>query len=556
MKSWRKVGSWWKTAAMVIAVIAAPCAVGAQTPVDRSDPAVVTEEERQAEETMPLEPRRPTISATERQDTVMQAEGVVAGAIRVEGATALPPATFATAIEPYLGRPLSAADLRALARAVANAARDAGFGLATAWIPPQSVATGVLRVRLDEGRIDAIQASGPAAPAVERLLLPLATGEAVRTSALERRLLLARDIAGVSVGRATLSRRAGRNVLRVETRRERARGRASIDNWGTQAIGPLRARLSADALSVIALGDALTIGGNATPLQPDEFQMVHASYSLPIGGDGAAASVGGYFSRSDAGGAFRDRDLEGDSAEIHGSLSYPLVRSRRKNIWGRVELALRDSSLTREAVEIRDERIVTLATVIHGTGSLAKGRVRARMSVVQGLDILGATARGDPFASRPDAGGVFTKLRFWTDYTRALGDGFSIQLGGEGQLASRPLPASEEIGLGGRFFLRGYDFREFAGDRGVAASGELRYDFEDLARPLSRAQLYAYADAGHVSNLRGGFGGGELASAGGGVRIGINRRIDAGIELGVPLADGAGGRRPNPRLSFTLSTTF
>ena len=52
----------------------------------------------------------------------------------------------------------SPSDMRALASDVANVARGAGYGLATAWIPPQRVSNGVLRVVIDEGRIDAIEA--------------------------------------------------------------------------------------------------------------------------------------------------------------------------------------------------------------------------------------------------------------------------------------------------------------------------------------------------------------------------------------------------------------
>ena len=85
------------------------------------------------------------------------------GAIRVDGATALPPSAFALVVERYAGRTLAPEELRALASDIAATARDAGYGLATAWIPQQRVVNGLLRVRIDEGRIDAIEAEGSAA---------------------------------------------------------------------------------------------------------------------------------------------------------------------------------------------------------------------------------------------------------------------------------------------------------------------------------------------------------------------------------------------------------
>ena len=526
-----------------------------QTPEDRSDAAVITEEERQ-EAPAPHEVSAGPAVAAEENDVTASVQGLVAGAIRIDGATALPPAAFASAVEPYLGRPLSPSDLGALAREVADVARRAGFGLATAWIPQQNVTNGILRVRIDEGRIDAVEASGPAAAAVERMLARLVDGAPVKTAELERQLLLAGDMAGVSLGRARLARSGGRNILRVETASERFTGRASLDNWGTSAVGPLRARLSADVNSVLTFGDTVSLGAVLTPANPREFQMVQAGYSMPVSDRGTLAAVRGYLSRSRAGAELRDRDIEGDSADFELGLSHPIVRSRAESLWAHLYLGLRDSSLTRTNLEIRNDRIVTATGIVYGVSRFAGGTSRVRLSVVQGLDLLDATRQGAPLASRVDGDGVFTKLSFWTDHTRPLGGGFSVQLGVEGQLASRPLLASEEMGLGGRSFLRGYDYREFAGDRGAAGYAELRFDLKDMPRPIRRAQLYAYGDAGRVSNLRNGQGGGSLASIGGGLRVTVDPRIEAGIEVGVPLRDGAIGNRPDPRISFTLSTRF
>src|SRR3546814_20449028 len=122
--------------------------------------------------------------------------------------------------------------MQALVTDIANVARGAGFGLATAWIPPQKVTNGVLRVWLDPGRVDAIEAEGDAADVARRFLAPLADGRPVRTGELERRLLLAGDLAGIWVGNARLERRGQRNIQHVDTRGDRHRGRASVYTWG------------------------------------------------------------------------------------------------------------------------------------------------------------------------------------------------------------------------------------------------------------------------------------------------------------------------------------
>jgi hemolysin activation/secretion protein len=88
-------------------------------------------------------------------------------------------------------------------------------------------------------------------------------------------------------------------------------------------------------------------------------------------------------------------------------------------------------------------------------------------------------------------------------------------------------------------------------------SAELRYDVRRPFGIADRAQLYAFGDGGVVSNLSNGFGGGSLASAGGGVRVDFSRVVGATAEVAVPLTGpryDTGNRQP--RFNFGLSTSF
>jgi hemolysin activation/secretion protein len=543
-------------AALLAAGCPALAAAQQQQPVDQADPAVVARQQRDEEE-RPHRREAPRLAAPAPGQAAATAEPITPGAMYVEGATELAPADFAPAVEPYLGRPLGDEELRALTRDVAEVARRAGFGLATAWVPRQSLVAGVLRVQVDEGRIDAVEVSGNARAAVEARLSGLATGRPLRTAELERRLLLAGDMPGVSLGRAQVVRREGRNILTLEATIDRVRGYASVDNSGSGPVGPIRARLAVDFNSIAIGGDRLSVGGVVTPVQPREFQYGEISYSAPVGRHGTEVSVAAYAGHSDPGASLRDQDVAGLSTQAEVRVTHPLLRSRAASLWGSVGVSVRDSTLDQQGARVRDDRIVTASAVLSGNARVAGGRLRVRLAYVQGLDLLNATARGDPLASRGDAGGPFSKVEFWTEYERSFGGGFGIDLRGAGQLASRPLLASEEMGLGGRQFLRGFDYWEHSGDEGAVISGELRYDMRrGLPGPLTRLQLYLYADAGRVTNLAGGLGGGTLASAGGGVRAWLQHGFQAGVEVGVPLTHGAFDEDPDPRFSFNLGSRF
>ena len=544
-----------RAAALAALLLSLASPAWAQSAADRADPSVVREEMRD-ERNAPPETKRNVRIEERASGTAASFQPVVIGAVRIEGAVVLRPGDFAPAIEPYLGRQLSAADLRRLATDVANVARRSGYGLATAWIPPQTVNDGTLRVSIDEGRIDAVEAEGSAKANVERLLARLVGSRPVRTADLERQLLLAGDVAGVSVDRARIEKRGGRNILRVRTAMVSTSGRASIDNWGTSPIGPVRARIDTDFNSALTRGDRISVSGVVTPLNPSEFQFLRAAYTIPVGRSGTEVSIAGYIGRTRPGAALAAENLEGTSLDVEATVSHPLLRSRASSLWANFQVGLRDSELDRNGVLVREDRLATLSAGLSGVARHGEGWLRARLNLVQGIDAFGATGAGDPLASRSDGSGTFTKLAFAAHHGGQITDHIAYSVGMEGQLASRPLLASEEMGLGGRSFLRGYDYREVSGDRGAAAFTELRFDLKSLPRGLRKAQVYAYADAGTVSNLRAGVGGGSLASAGGGVRIWLKNRIEAGLELGIPLKDSPFSAESDPRLSFHFGYAF
>ena len=106
----------------------------------------------------------------------------------------------------------------------------------------------------------------------------------------------------------------------------------------------------------------------------------------------------------------------------------------------------------------------------------------------------------NPFASRLDSDGTFTTLGFSGDWTGAVAGPVSLRMAMQGQLASQALPVSEELGLGGTNFLRGYDWFERSGDEGIMGLAELRYGLNKPFAAVRRAEFYGFLDGGTLSN--------------------------------------------------------
>gem|GEM_PF-3809983 len=402
--------------ALSLMILAPSAAHAAQSPVDRADPSVAREQLNQ-ERPAPVNSRQTPRIEQSASGPLAAFTPFVVGAVRVQGATILRPSAFAPAIEPYLGRELGPAELRALATDIANVARRSGFGLASAQIPAQKVVNATLVVAIDEGRIDQIEADGNAKANVEHLLRRLVDGRPIRTADLERQLLLAGDVAGVSVDRVRLERRDGRNVLLVRTRREALNGRVLVDNWGSGPIGPVRAQFSLDVNGPVTGNDRLSIGAVVTPVQPREFQFVRAAYSAPVGTSGTEVAIAAYLGHSRPGAALAGQRLEGTSFDLEATASHPLLRSRAASLWANVQLGLHDSDLDRAGVEERSDRIATVSAGLNAVSRVGEGWLRGQIRVEQGVDAFGATRRGDPLASRSDGDAVFTKLAFSAQFS-------------------------------------------------------------------------------------------------------------------------------------------
>jgi hemolysin activation/secretion protein len=125
-----------------------------------------------------------------------------------------------------------------------------------------------------------------------------------------------------------------------------------------------------------------------------------------------------------------------------------------------------------------------------------------------------------------------------------------------GQYSADPLLSSEEMGLGGAYTGRAFDFYERSGDNGVLALAELGYEYTKSKSWIRRVQPYVFIDGGYVSNFRNGYGTGTLVSAGTGIRAGLGM-FDLQVEAAAPVyTSGAISSSDDPRVNVQLGLDF
>ncbi len=478
------------------------------------------------------------------------------GAIDIVGLQGMSRSAFSDIVGSFIGRSLTSDDLASLTDQIARRARQQ-YPMASAAIEPQALRAGVLRVRIDEGLIDEIRLDGVQNSAVMAALQPLASGQPVTTAQLERRLLIAGDIDGISLGETRIERQDGKTILLVKVGHDAFRAQITFDNDSSKPLGPLELFGTARFNGVLAADDSLQIFALNTVPQLSELSFARLRYGKRVSPGGTEISLTGSYSRNAPGAYLEAFDIEGESWFAAIGALHPLKRSRQTSLWLDASLSYREIAQRRTDILARKDRLTVARLGLYGYTDLAGGRLRINTSLAQGLDLFGATKGSNPLSSRDDADGTFTTITFFADWKKEIVSNFGTNIAVRSQLASQPLLVSEEMGIGGASFVRGYDYSERSGDQSVTGYFELNYDWKHDLGVVRGLEFYAFADGGKAMNLEGGFGSGTLFSTGGGIRADVNSRTDAGLEIAVPLSgDRYDTDNQDPRIRFAMTRYF
>jgi|GWRWMinimDraft_5_1066013.scaffolds.fasta_scaffold00570_6 hemolysin activation/secretion protein len=485
-----------------------------------------------------------------------QRSSVRVGSVLVQTTATIDHAMFEKAIEPFLGQELDSDELAKLVQQITEIARSNGMILADAHIPPQKVELGIVKIVLNVGSIDEIRIEGSANKALKSLLDPL-VGQTTVRGELERRLMLANNIPQIIVRKTELIKEEGRQILLVSVEEKpKAKGRLVLDNFGSQRIGPIRARLKVEAVALLDDSDYLDATFRSNPVDPGEMVAASSVYGIGIGNNGTRAEIAVAWSKSniDPRNGFDRRGGRSRYASL--SLSHPVVRSRTANLWleGQFEyLKIDQKSL---GALLQSDTVVTMNAGLSASKRLGAGWLRSGAQIRQGFGILGASGEARPYSSRFDADGRFTSAKAWVNWAGKVADDLTLRVAVSGQLASEPLLSAEEIGLGGSYSGRAFEYYEKSGDQGVAAFVEIGHEISQPLNWIDRLQPYVFLDGGYVDNLNGGFGGGTLVSSGGGIRAEIGK-LDLQFETALPLHQSSmGGVQSSPQFNVQVGMEF
>jgi hemolysin activation/secretion protein len=307
----------------------------AQTP-PRPDGGSILREQTQPRLELPARPA-PEISVDQpvRPALKPSAARFVLKNLRISGNTVFPADDLLALVREQVGREIGFADLDAITARIARFYRERGYLVARAYLPAQDIKDGDVEIAVIEGRFGkvSINNSSLVRDSVIHGHLDHLAGRPVHGPALERKLLLLDDLAGVGDARTGLKAGSvvGESDMTVTvTPAPRFSGALDYDNHGNRYTGMHRVSGSVNIASPLGLGDQLglraTHGFNG-------FDYGRLHYQLPLGGDGfklgAAYGANRYqLSRP----PFDATVNAGDSETWSLTASYPLIRGQALNL--------------------------------------------------------------------------------------------------------------------------------------------------------------------------------------------------------------------------------
>jgi hemolysin activation/secretion protein len=473
--------------------------------------------------------------------------------VAVEGVTAYPQQEIAQLTTGLVGPAVPLPRIDAARQAILQRYRSDGYVLTT--VSANLDAGGALRFIVTEGRIASVKLDGDIGPAgtqVLRFLNRLTERQPIDSATLERYLLLAQDVPGVSL-RAVLEPSTdtpGALNLIAQVSRQPVSGLATMDNRAFTQTGPIEFLGLLDLNSFSEFGEKTELSYYHAFPNTQNFGQV--STETFIGASGLKGKIYAGYGGTIPTGTLGDQGYNGTTTVFGAQLSYPVIRSRQQtlNVYGvfdgldsNISIAPNGQPRARASYDalrvLRAGADYALSDIMLGPSRSAINALSVRLS--EGMKLLGATTDGIALTS-PRLGEQtgFFKVNFEASRTQTLfapWEGATIGLMEllAGQWSPNILPPAEQFYLGGARFTRGYYAGEVPGDKALAATTELQLNtgFEPvvLGKPLSvSTQFYIFYDWGETWQNSSIDHAAMINSAGGGVRAQVTQHVEVDLE--------------------------
>ncbi|MEH1999308.1 MAG: ShlB/FhaC/HecB family hemolysin secretion/activation protein [Nostoc sp.] len=472
---------------------------------------------------------------------------IVVERFEVVGSTVFSAKELAQATAEFTKRPISLAEVYQARSKITDLYIRNGYITSGAYIPPQTIQSGVVKIQVVEGKLEDIQVTGTRRlnPNYVRSRLGIATSPPLNRQRLLEALQLLQLNPLIQNVSAELSAGSQSGVSLLEVKITEAKTFSSqivLDNGRSPSVGSFRRGLRLNEANLLGLGDGLSLGYTNT----DGSNSFDATYTLPLNPKNGTLTFNyGTTSSNVIEPPFNVLDIESASRYYELTFRQPIVQTPTQ------EFALGLTASRRESEASYSPPLLEERLAFPGLGADQQGRTKVsalrffqewtsrnsrevialRSQFSLGIDVLNPTINQNPPDSR------FFAWQGQAQWARLLAPETLLLLRLNTQLASRTLLPLEQFGLGGQESIRGYRQDYLLTDNGTFVSAEVQVPILRLPQIDSTLQVIPFVDFGvgwNSSNTENPDHN-TLAAVGLGLRWSQGDRFTVRLDWGIPL---------------------
>jgi hemolysin activation/secretion protein len=482
--------------------------------------------------------------------------------LRVLGNSKLAPRDIETAVYPFTGPGKKMVDVEAARASLERTYHDRGYGTVFVDIPEQSVDEGIVRLRVSEGRLNAVRVTGAryfsgseiraaiaeAAPGSVPNLPKLQSEITALNAETRDRTIVPVLKAGPEPGTVDLTMRVADNLP--------FHGSVELNNQYTADTSRLRAAAQASYDNMFDRLDSFSVQYQTSPEDPQESHVFATSYTARIGADGSGLT-------------FQYVDSKSDVATI-GTLGVLGTGSVYGLRWAQplpTAGSIQNVALEADFKDFQQNILVSPSSGLNTpikylvlsasyAGARATDLLRTDWTTSANFGVRGAPDNDTQFADkRFDAEPNFFYLRADGGVTFELPVHFSAALRLTGQYAVDPLISNEQLPIGGAASVRGYLEAEELGDSVLRSSLQIGAPPFTLFRgslKLNEFLFYDVARAYTLDPLPGQEFHTDLSSTGIGMTFDVLTHFYGSLTWAYPLVDGLRTAKGDSTVLFVI----
>lgn len=415
------------------------------------------------------------------------------------------------------GRCLGLAEIDALVRALTNRYVELGYSTTRVYIPQQDLGSGVLRLIVQEGRVEKLELDEPgphggrlatAFPGIEGAVLNLRDIE----QGLDQINRLRANDAKMEI---TPGSGPGGSVVTIKNQRKTPWFvAAGADNSGSKSSGEHQGYSQVELNDVVGLNDLWSLDArrsldDKSGLRKSE--SLSGFVSVPFGYWTASLSGSWFDYRSPVVGSTQTFETSGATRTWKARLERVVHRDAESKTTVSTALALKDTfNYVEDARLETSSRRLAVATVdVNHSRRILGGALSLGVAHESGQHVMGAKSDAGRDADSPEA--QFEKwtadASYWHPLPAPEGFNLSWSTAARGQWTPDTLFSTERISIGSQYSVRGFKERSASGDVGGYLRNDLRLSLPasgdaDFDRLFGRVTLGLGYDVGAIRRDR------------------------------------------------------